>query len=115
MSGRFTHVKRTKIGSPYLIAEFADLAKKFNSVAGFETNGGFLLGSDVQLDGLPLKALPTRDEVLPAIMLLVVAGEVVISTLVNDLPQYFTHSDRIQNFATEKKPGNYCTRQTRSG
>ena len=85
-----------------MIAEFADLAKKFNSVAGFEANGGFLLGSDVQLNGQPLKALPTRDAVLPALMLLVAAGEGVISTLVKGLPQRFTHSDRIQNFATEK-------------
>jgi phosphomannomutase len=100
--GRFTHVERTKIGSPYVIAEFSNLADKFNSVAGFEANGGFLLGSDVQVNGQILKALPTRDAVLPAIMLLAAAGEGVISTLVNALPQRFTHSDRIQNFATEK-------------
>ena len=101
-SACFSYIQRTKIGSPYVIAEFADLAKKFNSVAGFEANGGFLLGSDVQLNGQPLKALPTRDAVLPALMLLVAAGEGVISTLVKGLPQRFTHSDRIQNFATEK-------------
>jgi phosphomannomutase len=101
-SKKIKHVERTKIGSPYVIAEFANLAKKFNSVAGFEANGGFLLGSDVQLNGKPLKALPTRDAVLPAIMLLAAAGEGVISTLVNALPQRFTHSDRIQNFATGK-------------
>lgn len=99
---RFTYVKRTKIGSPYVIAGFANLAKKFNSVAGFEAIGGFLLGSDVQLNGQPLKVLPTRDPVFPAVMLLVAAREGVISTLVNALPQRFTHSDRIQNFATEK-------------
>ncbi|MCG6202401.1 phosphomannomutase [Psychromonas antarctica] len=102
LSNKFTHVQRTKIGSPYVISEFTNLAKKFNSVAGFEANGGFLLGSDVQLNGQPLKALPTRDAVLPAIMLLAAAGEGVISTLVNALPKRFTHSDRIQNFATEK-------------
>ncbi|MFT5708739.1 MAG: phosphomannomutase [Oceanospirillaceae bacterium] len=100
--GRFTHVERTKIGSPYVIAEFAHLAEKFSSVAGFEANGGFLLGSDVQVNGKLLKALPTRDAVLPAIMLLASAGEGVISTLASALPQRYTHSDRIQNFATEK-------------
>lgn len=99
---KFEHVERTKIGSPYVIAEFAHLANKFNSVAGFEANGGFLLGSDVQVNGNTLKALPTRDAVLPAIMLLAAAGKGVISTLVEELPQRFTHSDRIQNFATEK-------------
>jgi phosphomannomutase len=102
LSDKFTHVQRTKIGSPYVIAEFDHLAKKFTSVAGFEANGGFLLGSDVTLNGKPLKALPTRDAVLPVIMLLALAGDGNISTLVNALPQRFTHSDRIQNFATEK-------------
>jgi phosphomannomutase len=100
--GLFTYIERTKIGSPYVIAEFAHLAKKFNSIAGFEANCGFLLGSDVTLNGQPLKSLPTRVAVLSAIMLLVASGEGLISILVNTLPQRFTHSDRIQNFATEK-------------
>lgn len=101
-SKRFKHVQRTKIGSPYVIAEFANLTKEFSSVAGFEANGGFLLGSDVQLNGKLLKALPTRDAVLPALMLLAAADDSAISTLVSALPKRFTHSDRIQNFATEK-------------
>lgn len=99
---RFPHVERTKIGSPYVIAEFAKLAEKYSSVAGFEANGGYLLGSDVELNGQPLKALPTRDAVLPVIMLLMAAKNRSISTLVKELPQRFTHSDRIQNFATVK-------------
>jgi len=98
----FSHVERTKIGSPYVIAEFSNLAKRFSSIAGFEANGGYLLGSDVQLNGQPLKGLPTRDAVLPAIMLLVAAQKQSISSLVKSLPQRFTYSDRIQNFATEK-------------
>ncbi len=99
---RFPYVERTKIGSPYVIAEFAKLAEKYSSVAGFEANGGYLLGSDVELNGQSLKALPTRDAVLPVIMLLMAAQQTSISTLVKELPQRFTHSDRIQNFATEK-------------
>jgi phosphomannomutase len=102
LSNKFTHVERTKIGSPYVIAQFVHLSKKFSSFAGFEANGGFLLGSDVKLNGKPLKALPTRDAILPAIMLLAASGGGVISALVSALPQRFTHSDRIQNFATEK-------------
>lgn len=101
-SGRFTHVVRTKIGSPHVIAEFANLAKKFGSVAGFEANGGFLLGSDVKVNGQVLSALPTRDAILPAIMLLVAAGDDGISKLVDAIPKRFTHSDRIQNFAINK-------------
>lgn len=98
----FKHVERTKIGSPYVIAEFASLAKTYASIAGFEANGGYLLGSDVQVNGKTLKALPTRDAVLPALMLLAAAGKNGISPLVNALPQRVTDSDRIQNFATEK-------------
>jgi phosphomannomutase len=101
-SKKFKCVERTKIGSPYVIAEFAILKTKFTSVAGFEANGGFLLGSDVQVNGQLLKALPTRDAVLPAIMLLAAAGEGSISALLNVLPKRFTYSDRIQNFATKK-------------
>ncbi|TCN76730.1 phosphomannomutase [Vibrio crassostreae] len=98
----FNHVERTKIGSPYVIAEFTSLAKTYASIAGFEANGGYLLGSDVQVNGKTLKALPTRDAVLPALMLLAAAGKGGISPLVNALPQRVTDSDRIQNFATEK-------------
>lgn len=99
---RFNHVTRTKIGSPYVIAEFDALAKQYDSVAGFEANGGFLLGSDSRVNNKTIKALPTRDAVLPALMLLAAAKEKPIYELVNALPQRFTHSDRIQNFATEK-------------
>ena len=102
LSNKFSHVERTKIGSPYVIAEFLSLNNKFNSVAGFEANGGFLLGTDLQLNGKTLKALPTRDAIFPAIMLLFAANKSIISTLVNALPKRYTHSDRIQNFATEK-------------
>ncbi|NGO00131.1 phosphomannomutase [Grimontia sp. S25] len=102
LSGEFPHASRTKIGSPYVIAEFAHLAKKYRNVAGFEANGGFLLGSDVSFNGSVVKALPTRDAVLPALMLLSASRNSLISHLVDQLPKRFTHSDRIQNFATEK-------------
>ncbi|HIF9066822.1 TPA: phosphomannomutase [Photobacterium damselae] len=99
---RFKHITRTKIGSPYVIEVFADLSKKYQSIAGFEANGGFLLGSDTSVNNKMVKALPTRDAVLPALMLLALAKEKPIYKLVSSLPQRFTHSDRIQNFATEK-------------
>lgn len=101
-SPAFKAVIKTKIGSPYVIAEFATLANHFASVAGFEANGGFLLGTDININGKMLKALPTRDAVLPALMLLSAAKGSSIVELVEKLPKRFTHSDRIQNFATEK-------------
>lgn len=101
-SGRFAKVSLTRIGSPYVIAEFAELAKRYGRIAGFEANGGFLLGSDIELSGKPLAALPTRDAVLPALMLLAAAGKGAISPLVAALPQRFTHSDRIKDFPTAR-------------
>ncbi|MDE1248445.1 phosphomannomutase [Vibrio aestuarianus] len=98
----FKTVSKTKIGSPYVIAEFGELLANYQTVAGFEANGGFLLGSDITINGHCLKALPTRDAVLPALMLLSLAKNSAIESLVSNLPQRFTHSDRIQNFAIEK-------------
>ncbi|MFM5243877.1 phosphomannomutase [Aeromonas rivipollensis] len=96
----FSKVSRTRIGSPYVIAAFEELAEQYDAISGFEANGGYLLGSDVQINGNPLSALPTRDAVLPAIMVLYAAKKCGIAALVNGLPQRYTYSDRIQNFAT---------------
>jgi phosphomannomutase len=102
LSEQFKFVKRTRIGSPHVIAEFNNLANDYDSVAGFEANGGFLLGSDIEINGKGLKKLPTRDAVLPAIMLLYAGTVKGIVNLVDSLPKRFTYSNRIQNFATEK-------------
>ncbi|HDM8185441.1 TPA: phosphomannomutase [Vibrio harveyi] len=99
---QFESVLLTKIGSPYVIAEFGQLAESYFRVAGFEANGGYLLGSDIEYAGKVIKALPTRDAVLPALMLLAAAQEIPIFELVNALPQRLTHSDRVKHFATEK-------------
>lgn len=101
-SPEFKAISKTRIGSPYVIAEFPKLAKTYNRIAGFEANGGYLLGSDISVNGKILKALPTRDAVLPALMLLSLAKNSSIESLVSNLPQRFTHSDRLQNFSTEK-------------
>lgn len=101
-SGYFKTVVRTRIGSPYVIATFDNLAADFTTYAGFEANGGFLLGSDVQVDKVRLTALPTRDAVLPALAVLALAGQGTVSALLDTLPKRYTASDRITNFATEK-------------
>ena len=103
-SNLFSLVKQTKIGSPYVIAEFESLSSQYLYVAGFEANGGFLLGSDVDFKDKIIKALPTRDAVLPVLMVLFesIKLDLPLSKLVVELPQYFTDSDRIQNFSTEK-------------
>jgi phosphomannomutase len=86
-----------------VIAEFAQLNKHFSSVAGFEANGGFLLGSDTVINKQVLPALPTRDAVLPAIMLLAASiKKGNISALVAEVSKRFSASDRVKNFATAK-------------
>lgn len=98
----FKCVKQTKIGSPYVIEAFSDLAKDYRKIAGFEANGGFLLGSNIEINGKQISELPTRDAVLPFLMLLSAAKKKGIAKLVSALPQRITFSDRVQNFATEK-------------
>ncbi len=102
----FREVIRTKIGSPYVIAAMQAALQAHppgTVVAGYEANGGFLLGSDVQMPENCLKALPTRDAVLPILTLLTAAAKrgVALSELPKELPRRFTASDRIQNVPSE--------------
>jgi phosphomannomutase len=101
-SNYFKEVIRTKIGSPYVIEAFEQL-KNYNSFAGFEANGGFLLGSILKQNNTTLEALPTRDALLPFMVLAsyTVKEKSSLSKLVSNLPQRFTSSDRIQEFPRE--------------
>lgn len=101
LSGLFSQVVRTKIGSPYVIAAFAELTRSSTCFAGFEANGGFLLGSDIMLNSAKLRALPTRDALLPGLVLLA-SGERKLSELTAELPSRFTASDRMQNIAASQ-------------
>ena len=102
--GWFEQVYRTRIGSPYVIERMNQALAAGATVAGYEANGGFLLASDISRDGRTLKALPTRDAVLPMLAILVAArgqGRPV-SALVAELPQRFTASDRLKDFPPEE-------------
>lgn len=100
--GSFRQVVRTRIGSPYVIAGM-EAHRGERAVVGYEANGGFLLGSDVVRGDSVLKALPTRDSVLPMLALLAMAREkgVRLSELSASLPRRFTASDRMQAVPTE--------------
>ncbi|WP_309557493.1 phosphomannomutase [Erythrobacter fulvus] len=103
-SGFFDRVERTRIGSPFVIRAMQDaLAKGEPRVCGFEANGGFLLGSDVERGSTRLAALPTRDAVLPIMAVLANAQSGSVSALVAGLPKRFTHSDRLKNFAPDRR------------
>lgn len=99
-SNYFQAVRRTKIGSPYVIEEFESLQANHSALAGFEANGGFLLASDIQVNDKLLKALPTRDAVLPAVAVLAQYNS--ISDELAKLPKRYTASDRLKNFSREK-------------
>ncbi len=104
LCGAFTTVARTRIGSPYVIEAMSVLSEKHDSVAGFEANGGFLLGADLTMESSALKALPTRDAILPAVVALIAAHQKgkPLSKLLGDLPERYTVSDRVTNFPTER-------------
>jgi phosphomannomutase len=67
---------KTKIGSPYVI-EGLDRARAKNrrTVCGWEANGGFLTGSDIERNGKVLTKLATRDAMLPILGVLFAAQE----------------------------------------
>jgi len=77
-------VKKTKIGSPYVIKAMLDegnLPSGKGKRGAFEVNGGFLLGADLMMqNGSVLKALPTRDAVLPMLSALLFAQEKIEKT-----------------------------------
>ena len=101
----FARVVRTRIGSPFVIEGMEKMiADGAIRVVGFEANGGFLVGSQLEKNNSTLAPLPTRDAVLPILALLAMAREqgIAVSQLPTRLPPRFTASDRIQNFTTEK-------------
>jgi phosphomannomutase len=92
---------KTQIGSPYVIAGIeAARAKGRKQICGWEANGGFLLGSDLQRNGRLLKALVTRDAVLPILEVLFASVEqgVSLDALFGRLPQRFGCAGLLKNF-----------------
>jgi phosphomannomutase len=77
MRERGVLLRKTKIGSPYVIAAIDELrsAGTHARIVGWEANGGFLLGSATQLSHGVLGALPTRDSTLPILANLFAATE----------------------------------------
>lgn len=97
-SGYFRQVVRTRIGSPYVIADMESLTPEQYPVAGFEANGGFMAGIGLHIGDHVLAPLPTRDAVLPVLCLLAMAQLATqpLSALTQDLPERYTFSDRLQ-------------------
>jgi len=102
----FAACHRTRIGSPFVIAQMEDLlaANPAAKVVGYEANGGFLLGYTATCANGPLTPLMTRDSLLPMVAPLVAATAkgVSLADLAATLPARFTAADRVQGIATEK-------------
>lgn len=103
-SAWFPRTVRTRIGSPYVIEGMQKAVDEgAGRVVGYEANGGFLTMTTTEVEGRPLHALPTRDAVIVALAVLILARRhgLAVSQLGTLLPMRFTASDRLQNFPTE--------------
>jgi phosphomannomutase len=92
---------KTRIGSPYVIAGMEQArAKGRRAVCGWEANGGFLTGSDIQRGGEVLRALPTRDAFLPILCALFAAQEKgeSLTALFDRLPRRFSRAALLKRF-----------------
>ena len=90
---------KTRIGSPYVIAGMEQArAKGRQVICGWEANGGFLLGSDLQRAGQTLRALPTRDAVLPILCVLLAAAGRPVTELFAQLPKRYSKAALLKNF-----------------
>ncbi|MFA6610067.1 MAG: phosphomannomutase [Candidatus Omnitrophota bacterium] len=101
---------QTRIGSPFVIAAMNESIKKHPgrwNVFSWESNGGFLTGSDLKVGDKILKALPTRDAVLPllSVIHLIVKSALKTPEVIKALPKRFTHADRKKDFPLEKSRG----------
>ncbi len=92
---------KTRIGSPFVIAGMqAASAKGRGAVCGWEANGGFLLGSDIERSGQRLTALATRDALLPILGVLFAAAErnCSVAGLFKELPKRFSKAGLLKDF-----------------
>lgn len=92
--GYFSKIVKSKINSPFTIAEMMRLIDQgYKRVVGYEANGGFLT-----------QELPTRDALTPILCWLVSTKtqNKTISALLDELPKRYTESDSVKNFPTDK-------------
>jgi phosphomannomutase len=104
LTGSGVEFTRTRIGSPYVIAAMQEaFARGKQKVVGWEVNGGFLLGCDIQLFNGTLTALPTRDALLPILCALAQAAQSnqKVSDIFGELPKRFTQAGLLDNFPSE--------------
>lgn len=104
-SGRFASVARTRIGSPYVIEGMRiAVADGASTIVGFEANGGVLLGTDAEMAGRRVAALPTRDAMLPILAMLWASKSAAkpLSAFAADFSFGAARADRLQNVPTDR-------------
>ncbi len=92
---------KTRIGSPYVIAGMNQARRNGRQrICGWEANGGFLTGSDIERAGRNLPALPTRDAFLPILCVLarMASRRVPMQELFAELPRRFSRAGLLRNF-----------------
>ncbi|KAL8738966.1 MAG: hypothetical protein Q9181_000323 [Wetmoreana brouardii] len=91
---------KTKIGSPYVMTGMQDaFSKGRRRICGWEANGGFLVGSNIDRHGNILTALPTRDAVLPLLCAFVTMNlGITLPELFATLPKRFSRAALIRKF-----------------
>jgi len=99
---------KTRIGSPFVIAGIEKArAKGKRRTCGWEANGGFLLGSDIYSGERTLRALPTRDALLPVLCVLFAAKQKGISLveLFESLPARYSKASLLREFPRSRALG----------
>ncbi|MCP5520272.1 MAG: phosphomannomutase [Verrucomicrobiales bacterium] len=97
-------LKKTRIGSPHVIAAMADLVGSgCRRVVGWEANGGFLTGSVLERAGRTLASLPTRDAVLPIVTALAAVRTLgrPLCVLQDELPKRYGRAGLLDQFPVE--------------
>jgi phosphomannomutase len=92
---------KTRIGSPFVTAGMVEACRKgYERVVGWEANGGFLTGSDIERAHRRLPALPTRDALLPILAVLTQARErgLSLAQLFDTLPRRFSKAALLKRF-----------------
>lgn len=103
LMGRF-EVRRTKIGSPFVIDAMRAAADGRSArVIGYEPNGGVLLGFEARRGDRRLPPLLTRDSALPLLAVLDLARREAcgVADLVATLPARFVARDRLADVPRE--------------
>jgi len=96
---------KTRIGSPYVIAGMETAsAKGRRAICGWEANGGFLTGSDIERQGRMLPGLPTRDALLPILAVLTASREQnqPLADLFGALPRRYSRAALLKNYPREQ-------------